>query len=415
MTTEPFDGAVFVQMRTRPPGAGPFAPLLTAAGWADASRRRWGDGWVVTAQGPRAPAEARAMASVADDEAVLGFTTRLPQGAVTLVKDVRAAARGVVGNLRAPLRGPWRGQRIPFVWQRHDAFQTAGQALARRLSCPLVMAVHAIHVDEASGWGVKRPVWGDLLRRGELRLISAGDVIACVSEEVATTVKRALPRRAGDVVVIGSGIDAAHFRRDAADGARVRAALGIADDAFVIGWHGSFRKFHGLDTLVAAFAGVLRREPRARLLLVGHGVHRARILEQAQELGIRDQVKSPGEVPYGDIPSYLSAMDIGAVLADPKDAFHYSPLKLYEYQASGMPVVASRAGELQHLADGEQALLVDAGNVTQLEDAILRLADDRGLGQRLAKNSKVVVEKHTWDGKLGELVKALQERRMMPT
>ncbi len=235
MSNENCDGAVFVQMRTRPPGAGPFAPLLTAAGWADASRRRWGSGWVVTAGGARTPAEARAMASVAGDESVLGFTNRLPQGVVTLAKDVRAAVRGVVGNVSAPLNGPWHGRRVPFVWQRHDAFQTAGRAIARRLRCPLVMAVHAIHVDEARGWGVNRPVWGEVLRRGELRLIGAGDVIACVSEEVAQTVRVALPRRANDVIVIGSGIDAGHFRREAAAGARVRKALGIASDATVIG------------------------------------------------------------------------------------------------------------------------------------------------------------------------------------
>jgi glycosyltransferase involved in cell wall biosynthesis len=353
------------------------------------------------------------MASVADDEAVLGFTSQLPQGAVTLAKDVRAAARGVLSNLRAPVRGPWHGRRVPFVWQRHDAFQTAGQGLARRLGCPLVMAVHAIHVDEASGWGVKRPVWGDVLRRGELRLISAGDVIACVSDEVATTVKRALPRRTDDVVVIGSGIDAAHFRRHDDERARIRAAVGLDDDAFVIGWHGSFRRFHGLDVLVAAFARVLRSEPRARLLLVGHGVHRARILEQADALGVRDQVKSPGEVPYAEIPSYLSAMDVGLVLADPHDSFHYSPLKLYEYQSSELPVIASRAGELKQLIDGQQALLVDAGDVDQLEAAIIRLARQRDLGRALASASRKVVEQHTWDSKLSDLVEALRARKLI--
>ena len=409
----PYDGAVFVQMRTRPPGAGPFAPMLTAAGWAEASERKWGAGWVLTGSGCLSPVEARRQASRANDEGVLGRTRMLPQPLVTFTKDARAIAMGLVAA-RAGARGPWDTARVPFVWQRHDAFQQAGIEVADRLGCPLVMAVHAIHVDEAAAWGVRRPLWGRALRYfGELRLLAKADLIACVSPQVAEQVMRYLPGRAKDVVVIGSGIDQQHFRRDAARGQAVRSQLGIPQTSFVFGWHGSFRKFHGLDCLIQAFADARARLPQSHLLLVGHGVHRARLMALAESLGVADFVICPGEIPYDDIPAYLSAMDAGAVLADPGDHFHYSPLKLLEYQASGLPVIASAAGEMKSLKDGMDALVVAPGVTGELANALVRVASSPGLRTTIAANGGELCRRHTWDSKLDELMAELAGRDLL--
>ena len=55
-------------------------------------------------------------------------------------------------------------------------------------------------------------------------------------------------------------------------------------------------------------------------------------------------------------------MDVAVVLAAPGDAFHYSPLKLAEYLAAGVPVVAARAGVLpEQLCDGIDSVLVPPG------------------------------------------------------
>jgi glycosyltransferase involved in cell wall biosynthesis len=278
------------------------------------------------------------------------------------------------------------------------------------------MAVHAIHVDEAAAWGVNRPLWGLALREfGELRLIRKAELIACVTSEVASMVEDYLPDRRRDIVVIGSGIDKAHFRRSADLRLRGRRAAGIAEDAFVIGWHGSFRKFHGLDGLISAFAAALPRLPKgAALLLVGHGVHRTRLLALARELAVEDRVFSPGEVPYDDIPMYVSAMDVGAVLADPNDAFHYSPLKLLEYQASGLPVVVSSAGGMASLRDDVDAIVVPVGDTTALADGLVRLGSDLALRGRIAARGALLADSHTWDSKLDALMDALQSRSLLP-
>lgn len=408
-----YAGAIFVQSRSRPRGAGPFAPLLTASGWASASQNRWGDGWVVTRDGVLSAAQAQASATSQNDEVTLGRSSRLPDVAVTLVKDIRSAARCTFGR-RHPGERPWAHRRVPFVWQRHDPFDTTGIRIASELSVPLVMAVHALHVDEAAGWGVQRPVWGRWMRQyGELRLINRADLISCVSEEVASLVRDALPGRATEVVVVANGIDRARFRRDESAGAETRKRLDIPPGAFVVGWHGSFRKFHGLDDLLRAYALARPQLPEARVLLVGHGSYRARLLALAEDLGIAGEVVSPGEVLFSEVPAYLSAMDAAVTLTDTPQHFHYSPLKLREYHSCGVPVIASRAGELQALRDREEALLVDTGDKASLASAMIDLSSDSGLRQRMVERGVALVARHSWSAKLDELLAHLRERSIL--
>ena len=167
-------------------------------------------------------------------------------------------------------------------------------------------------------------------------------------------------RRDG-VVVVPNGVDTDRFTPGPAD-PRLRARLGL-DGAFVVGWAGSFRSFHGLDTLLEAAAIAGRDIDDLHLLLVGDGLARPRSRPALAELGVR--AVFTGTVPFTDIPDYMRAMDVATVLADPAQPFHYSPVKLREYQACGRAVVASAVGEMQReLRDGETAAMVDAGDAT---------------------------------------------------
>ena len=84
-------------------------------------------------------------------------------------------------------------------------------------------------------------------------------------------------------------------------------------------------------------------------------------------------------------------------LADGSDFFG-SPTKIFEYMAMGKGIVASRLGQIgEVLADDDNALLVEPGNVPELARAITRLVDSRELRERLgARARKVAVQNHTW-------------------
>jgi glycosyltransferase involved in cell wall biosynthesis len=298
-------------------------------------------------------------------------------------------------------RGPWTGTDVDMVWQRHDLFHTAGLDLARRLRAPSVLFVPAAKVWEAERWGTTRPGWGRWLEgRAERPALLRADLVACGSETVVEQVLR-IGVPASRVLLTPTGVDLELFA-EPPDPAPLRRRLGL-EDRFVVGWVGSFRRFHALEQAVEAAAAV----PRATLLLVGDGPERARIERLVHDLGV--SATFTGTVPHPELPAYLAAMDAAVILAPRYEPFHYSPLKLAEYLAAGLPVVAPAVGQVAHrLTDGVDALVVPPHDVAALGAALRRLRDDPEEGARLGKAARAAAEAEwSWDDQVRRVMAAL--------
>jgi glycosyltransferase involved in cell wall biosynthesis len=250
-----------------------------------------------------------------------------------------------------------------------------------------------------------------LERRGELPQLRESDIVACVSDEVATEVIR-LGVDPARVLVSPMSVDPERFRPDSEIRDARRRELGLEDE-FVVGWVGSFRQFHGLDILVDAFAELVTAVPNARLLLVGEGLEHQAIEDQAERVGIRESVIFTGAVAHLDVAPLVDAMDAAVVTARSDESFHYSPLKMREYLACGTPVVAPRAGEVPRtVEDGVTALLHDPGDRDGLCGALQRLAGDSELARRLGlAGRELVLETGTWDVQLERLLGMLEGTR----
>jgi glycosyltransferase involved in cell wall biosynthesis len=325
---------------------------------------------------------------------------RVPAIAKTAVKDAREWRRAQ--TFRIVPDGAWRGHDVRFVWQRHELFHTAGLELAAALGVPSVLFVPAPLMWQARQWGVRRPGWGRLLEKfGEARILGRADLVACGSELVAEQVRH-LGVAEEHVVIVRTGFDPDVFNARA-DGAAVRRRLGLGRE-FVVGWVGSFRKFHGVDQLVNALSSTAN----TILLLVGDGPERATIERLARERGV--SVVSTGTVPHEELPAHIAAMDAAVVLAEPGADFHYSPLKLAEYLACGVAVVAPRAGAIPaQLADGVDALLVDPGDVAQLTRSLAWLRDRPEERARLGRQGRAAAVAHwSWDHSVERVVSALE-------
>jgi glycosyltransferase involved in cell wall biosynthesis len=293
------------------------------------------------------------------------------------------------------------------VWQHHDLFHRTGERMARALGAPLVTFVHAPQVWEAAKWGVRRPGWGRGLERlGERPALVHSDLVACVSEDVVDEVVRlGVDRRR--TLVSPMAVDAGRFT-PAVSGIATRERLGLAD-AFVVGWSGSFRGFHGLEVLLDAFARVHRAEQGTRLLLVGDGPERPAIEARAERLGIAEAVVMPGAVPFDRMPEHVAAMDVAVVVARAGEPFHYSPLKMREYLAAGRPVVAPAVGEIpQVIDDGVSGLLYEAGDAAALAEHLVELASSESDRDRLGSAGRAVILRDgTWDAQLDRVLARL--------
>jgi glycosyltransferase involved in cell wall biosynthesis len=401
--------AVFVMPRAPTESGSTAALWVTVAGWADAAARRFGHAWVVTPDGTvdagaaLAAAGADATAPPRSSRSARALAPRLPTWTSTAAKDaqrlVRARARRTAGDA-----GRWAADPPAFVWQHHDLFHRTGVRIAARARVPLVSYVHAPQVWEAARWGVRRPGWGSALERyGERPQLVASDVVACVSDEVASELGRVGVPDAR-ILVSPMAVDTTRFTPEIS-GSRVRAALGL-EDAFVVGWVGSFRAFHGVETVVDAFVDLHARAPESRLLLAGGGAERDAIAARAAALGLSEALVFPGHVTHTEMPELLAAFDAAVVSARAGAGFHYSPLKLREYLACGVPTVAPRVGEIPRaFVDGEHVLLYRAGEATELSAGLLRLHEDRALGARLGRAGReLIVASATWDMRLDDFL-----------
>ncbi len=110
-----------------------------------------------------------------------------------------------------------------------------------------------------------------------------------------------------------------------------------------------------------------------------------------------------GQVAPDRVPVYLSALDLCALPSPwtPFFAYYTSPMKLFEYMASGRAIVASDLPtNAEVLTDGESALLIPPSDAEALAAAIRRLRDDPALRALLAgKAQALVMESYTWDAR----------------
>jgi PEP-CTERM/exosortase A-associated glycosyltransferase len=284
----------------------------------------------------------------------------------------------------------------PHVLHVHSPVLNALPALrvARALGIPMVYEVRAFWEDAAVDHGTSRE-WGPRYRASralETYALRRADHVTTICDGLkGDIVERGIPERG--ITVIPNAVNVASFAYDAVPDAALRGKLGL-DDAFVLGFVGSFYAYEGLDLLLQALPLVLREVPRARVLLVGGGPQEAALKAMARTLGIADQVVFTGRVPHAEVQRYYSIDD---VLVYPRRPMRLTelvtPLKPLEAMAQGRLLVASDVGGHRELIrDGETGVLFPAGDPVALAAALTRLSAQRGRWRALREQGRRFVE-----------------------
>ena len=198
--------------------------------------------------------------------------------------------------------------------------------------------------------------------------------------------------------------------------AEARQKWGIDPDAYVIGYSGSFQKWHGLETLVEA----LERKPgrRPHLLLVGDGRQRNHIEQRAQSLGLLDSVTITGRIAYEEVAPALAASDLCVAPFNPdlhnlskKRGFALDPLKVFEYLALGKPTITVRSQNIQDLFEhGTHLRMGKAGDVAELAENIewmMNNPEDAKSSAALGRD--IVLKSHTWAAHAAHLASLFEE------
>ena len=179
------------------------------------------------------------------------------------------------------------------------------------------------------------------------------------------------------ITTVHNGLDLAPFLGPG-DRTGARERYGLPQEALVLGLAARFAPQKAMDVLVATAPEVLGTHPEAYYLLAGDGPLLEQAKATARATGFGDRILFPGF--ERDVPGLLAALDVYVSSALSEGL----PLATIEAMAAGRPVASTRAGGTPEVvADGETGLLVEPGDAPGLAAAMLRLAGDAALRQRL--------------------------------
>jgi glycosyltransferase involved in cell wall biosynthesis len=305
-----------------------------------------------------------------------------------------------------------RALKPDVVMERYYNFGGEGVLAARAVGATVVLEVNARISDFPGSWKQKldRALLVEPLRRWRDWQCKRAHLIITPSEKIIP------PHVTSDrMLCTDCGADIDLFHAEAGGDVPFTREPG---DTIVI-FSGSFRAWHGAAHLVDAIRRLRARgRTDIKAVLIGSGPELASVRNAAAQV---EGVSVLDPVPHAKLPPIVAAADIGAAPYDISfnralaHEFHWSPLKVYEYMACGLPVVAPYIERLATIVrDGREALLYDAANPDGLANTIERLADPvlrRQLGTAARARAE---EQFNWRSHcrlLDEAIRAAHARR----
>jgi glycosyltransferase involved in cell wall biosynthesis len=163
---------------------------------------------------------------------------------------------------------------------------------------------------------------------------------------------------------------------------------------------GGLRPWHGVEVLPELAEQLVRRHRKLRLVVVGEGQLRPFLEQGFAQRKLLERVVFTGTLAHEEVAAVIRQFDVAVAPYPQLDHFFYfSPLKIFEYMACGVAVVAANVGQVPEvLRDGKTGLLYPPGDMDALRKACDRLLGDPRLRQTLGRAAAKRVHTHyTWD------------------
>lgn len=280
-----------------------------------------------------------------------------------------------------------------LVYERYSLFSTALADITAATGVPGILEINAPLIDEQRRHRSLVDASGaaQVLRRQ----VAAARATVCVSDPVADWVCR----RTADLSDTGAG-DIAGRIHTVPNGVSVRRIQPQPEDPdrLVVTFVGTLKPWHGVADLITAAA--LARQSWS-LRIIGDGPEMDSLRAQAGRLGVEADFR--GAVAPQDIPIHLAGSAIG-VAPYPDlgggEQQYFSPLKVLEYLAAGLAVVASDVGQIPQLLEdgsGRHGVLVAPSDPTALAAALDDLAACPDRRARMGRSGRLLAEeRHSW-------------------
>ncbi len=244
--------------------------------------------------------------------------------------------------------------------------------------------------DYVAGWEHSR-FSKQLMENRERLCVRHADAVLSANALLA---RLRMQQGARQVLVVPNGVDLSLF---------ARARQKVPHPPTMI-FMGTLSPLWGIDLAIKAMPALLHSIPDIRLLIAGAGPAEADLRALSQALDVTESVSFLGPLEYQALPAVLAEADVGIATSMPGSKFRYyaSPLKLIEYMAAGLPVIATRVGQTEiTMREADAGVLIDH-SVEEFVSAAVSLLSDKIQHERCSQAAIAYAAGFDWDLLMGQ-------------
>jgi glycosyltransferase involved in cell wall biosynthesis len=289
-----------------------------------------------------------------------------------------------------------------LIYERNSYLCSAGYKVAVETSTPYFLEINSpLYEERKDSFGA--PL-GFIHQRIENKQVNFANGIVFVSSAMKNYyAKKGMPDN--KLFFSSNGVNPEDFIGCEDKAEQIKLSLGI-DNKCIVGFVGSIAKYHGIEYLIDNVKSVYNEKPNVFFWIIGPCSNIQDLNLLAEKSGVSQIIKFEGEVKREDIPFYMSSFDIALM---PSSNWYGSPIKLFEYAAARIPVIAPKTPAVLDVFTNEDCILLNKDE--SLADAILKLISDPELAERLAGNMhKKVISGHTWKIVSTNIIRFIEKR-----
>ena len=289
-----------------------------------------------------------------------------------------------------------RNEKPDLLISRLETYLISAVVLAKIFDIPLIIEADAPSVYEERMFEYNYYRFPRIPEYIEKKIITCADRTICVSNAAKEYfIRQGIPD--DKLAVVTNGVDIKRFN-PGVDSREIREQFGLKN-VVCVGFVGSFHLWHGIENLSKMIDAVIKEVPSTKFLMVGKGGPMFELFKEfVMERGFSNNVIFTGFVPMKDMPKYISAMDIVLAPYPNIKLFHYSPVKIFEYMASGKPVISTKIGQIKEIIrDGYNGLLCEPNDLDGLVTKLINLIQNARYREYLGKRAfETIKSHHTW-------------------
>ncbi len=165
----------------------------------------------------------------------------------------------------------------------------------------------------------------------------------------------------------------------------------------ILVYAGSIDEWAGLRLVIESFVLIKKRVPWTKMKIIGDGKEKPALEALVENLSLEDSIMLTGKLPYQKMAELLCNYSIGIAMFKPgKAATYASPLKLFDYMAAGLPIIATEIGDIGRIMKESKSGFATKWVTNDFAEAVEKLLTNRELWLTFHKNGLHYVKKYDW-------------------